>query len=47
MRKRHPAYVIFLVVMAALALAGAALMIYGSMHHVPLPGVQPGAGMVA
>lgn len=42
MGKRHPAYVIFLWMMVALALLGAALVIHGSATHTPPKPLFPG-----
>ena len=43
--RRHPLYILFLLLMALLCAAGVALVIYGSAHNgVPapkLPGIPP------
>ena len=42
MKKRPSSYVLFLVVMALLALLGAALVIHGSATHTPPKPLFPG-----
>lgn len=44
-RRRHPLYVLFLMLMVLLCAVGVALLIYGSLHNgIPmpkLPGIAP------
>ena len=36
-QRRHPLYVAFMTLLVVLLLAGVALLVWGSFHHVALP----------
>ena len=46
-RRRHPAYLFFLILMALILLIGVGLMIWGASQHNVLPDVLPGTGLIA